>query len=188
MKTIGVLGIQGAIEEHIRMVQHLGHRAIWVKDEATLKAVDGLILPGGESTSMGKQLSWFGLLSPLQSKIIEQKLPVFGTCAGMILLAKDIENSDQYRIGGMDIKVKRNAYGSQIDSFITHLDVKGIDHQVPAVFIRAPRIECADPKVEVLASHEGHAVMVKQENMWAASFHPELTDCADIHALFIQSI
>lgn len=188
MRTIGVLGIQGAIEEHVRMVRSLGHEALWVKDGETLDRVEGLILPGGESTSMGKQLEWFHLLSPLRRKITESKLPVFGTCAGMILLAKDIENSDQLRIGAMDIQVKRNAYGSQINSFVTDINVKGIDHQVPAVFIRAPRIECAAPDVETLAVYEGHPVFVRQGHMWAASFHPELTDSTDIHALFIQSI
>lgn len=188
MRTIGVLGIQGAIEEHVRMVESLGHKALWVKDEESLNRAEGLILPGGESTSMGKQLAWFHLLEPLRRKITVDKLPVFGTCAGMILLAKDIENSDQLRIGAMDIKVRRNAYGSQINSFVTDIDVKGIDHPVPAVFIRAPRIECASPDIEALASFDGHPIFVRQGHMWAASFHPELTDCADIHELFIHSI
>lgn len=188
MKTIGVLGIQGAIEEHIRMIDLLGHKSVWVKDIDSLNSVDGIILPGGESTSMGKQLEWFHLLLPLRKKIIEEHLPVFGTCAGMILLAKDIENSDQIRIGAMDICIKRNAYGSQKNSFITQINVKGLDKPVPAVFIRAPRIECASTQIEVLSSYDGHPVFVRQNNMIAASFHPELTENTDIHAFFINSI
>lgn len=188
MKRIGVLGLQGAIEEHQNVVNQLGYDCILVKTEEELNQVDAIILPGGESTSMGKQLDWFGLLQPLCKKIKEDKLPVFGTCAGMILLAKEIESyQNQIRIGAMDIAVKRNAYGSQLDSFISEIDVKGIENKVPAVFIRAPRIETLSSNVEVLSSWDSHPILVKQENMMAASFHPELTQDYSIHKLFIDS-
>lgn len=187
MKTIGILGIQGAIEEHEASMRRIGVHTLWVKTASDLKKIDGIILPGGESTSMGKQLEWFGLMEPLR-QAIAQGMPTFGTCAGMILLAKEIEGSTQARIGLMDIEVKRNAYGSQLDSFVTDLKVEGIEHDIPAVFIRAPRIEkCAD-HVQILSSYEGHPVLVRQNHLLAASFHPELTDSSDLHLYFSKMI
>lgn len=187
MKTVGVLGIQGAIEEHENSIRRLGLNTVWVKGAADLKRIDGIILPGGESTSMGKQLEWFGLMEPLR-KAIAKGMPAFGTCAGMILLAKEIEGSTQNRIGLMDIKVRRNAYGSQLDSFVTELKVKGLKKPLPAVFIRAPRIESHARNVEVLASYKGHPVLVRENNLLAASFHPELTDSTELHHYFSQMI
>lgn len=187
MKTIGVLGIQGAIEKHLESVVAIGCKGLWVKTAADLKKIDGIILPGGESTSIGKQLEWFGMMNPLR-EAIAQGLPAFGTCAGMILLAKDIEACTQARIGLMDITVRRNAYGSQLDSFITDLQVKGIQGKIPAVFIRAPRIEKCGRNVEILASHKDHPVLVRQKNMMAASFHPELTEDTRLHACFGQML
>lgn len=187
MKTIGVLGIQGAIEEHCDMIEKLGHKVVKVKTEEEINAIDAIILPGGESTAMGKQLDWFNLLEPLREKI-KNGMPTFGTCAGMILLAKDIEGSEQIRLGLMNICVKRNAYGAQINSFITDINVDGIEGLVPAVFIRAPRIENLGKDVEVLASYKTCPILVREKNMLAASFHPELTDNLLIHKLFIEMV
>lgn len=187
MKTIGILGIQGAIEEHEASIRKLGIKTLWVKTADDLKQIDGIILPGGESTSMGKQLEWFGLMNPLR-KAIAGGMPAFGTCAGMILLAKEIEGSTQTRIGLMDIRVKRNAYGAQLDSFVTDLKVKGFKRSVPAVFIRAPRIEHHGKQVEVLASYKSHPVLVREQHLLAASFHPELTDSTDLHRYFTEMI
>lgn len=187
MKTVGILGIQGAIEEHEASIRKTGCATVRVKAPADLKKIDGIVLPGGESTSMGKQLEWFGLMEPLR-QAIAQGLPAFGTCAGMILLAKEIEGSNQTRIGLMDIKVKRNAYGSQLDSFVTELKVKGLKKPLPAVFIRAPRIESLAKEVDVLASYQDHPVLVRENHLLAASFHPELTDSVELHRYFIQML
>ena len=188
MKTIGILGIQGAIEEHESSLQKIGCKTLWVKEASDLTRIDGIILPGGESTSMGKQLVWSGLMEPLRQSIA-QGLPVFGTCAGMILLAKELDgNNAQSRIGLVDILVRRNAYGSQLDSFVTELEVKGFAQPLPAVFIRAPRIESCGNGVETLASHQGHPVLVRQAKMLAASFHPELTDNTELHRYFTEMI
>ena len=186
MKNIGILGIQGAIEEHEAMLQAIGCNTLWIKEPKDLRHIDGIILPGGESTSMGKQLEWSGMMEPLR-KAIAKGMPAFGTCAGMILLAKEIEgNSLQSRLGLMNIVVKRNAYGSQLDSFVTDLDVAGLSQRLPAVFIRAPRIEACGDGVETLASYRNHPVLVRQGNMLAASFHPELTECTDLHRYFVS--
>ncbi|MEG1498625.1 MAG: pyridoxal 5'-phosphate synthase glutaminase subunit PdxT [Bacteroidales bacterium] len=187
MKKVGVLSIQGAIEEHAQIIQKLGHTFIPVKTLETLNQVDALILPGGESTAMGRQLLWFHLLEPLRQRILDG-MPVFGTCAGMILLSKHIDQSEQANIGLMDTCVVRNAYGSQINSFITELEVKGISHPVPAVFIRAPRISSIGKNIEILSSYENHPVLVREKNMLAASFHPELTEDFSIHRYFIEMI
>lgn len=187
MKTIGILGIQGAIEEHEASVRRLGFASIRVKSATDLTQIDGIILPGGESSSMGKQLEWSGLMEPLR-KAISQGLPTFGTCAGMILLAKEIEGSNQPRIGLMDMEVRRNAYGSQLDSFVTWLKVEGLTNEIPAVFIRAPRIERCSPDVKVLASYESHPVLVRQNHLLAASFHPELTESTELHSYFGKMI
>ena len=185
MKTVGVLGIQGAIEEHEKSIRNLGLNTVRVLAPEDLKKIDGIILPGGESTAMGKQLEWFGLMEPLR-KAIAAGLPAFGTCAGMILLAKEIEGSNQTRIGLMDITVKRNAYGSQLDSFVTDLKVAGFKQALPAVFIRAPRIEKCAKNVDILASYKNHPVLVRQKHLLAASFHPELTDSTELQRYFTQ--
>lgn len=185
MKTIGVLGIQGAIEEHLSSIEAVGCKGIRVKSPSDLKKIDGIILPGGESTSMGKQLEWFGLMDPLREALVGG-MPAFGTCAGMILLAKEIENSTQARIGLMDICVRRNAYGSQLDSFVTDLTVAGFSQKIPAVFIRAPRIEKCEKNVQILSLHKKHPVLVRQGNLLAASFHPELTDNTELHRYFSE--
>jgi 5'-phosphate synthase pdxT subunit len=180
VKTIGVLGVQGAIEKHIEIVRMLGNKAVRVLTEDQLRQVDALIIPGGESTSMISQLKWYGLFELLR-QTLQDGLPVFGTCAGLILLAGEL--------GMLDVTVKRNAYGSQINSFKTDLKVTGIDHKVPAFFIRAPLIEQVGNGAEVLSTYQNSPVLVRQrqKNCIAATFHPELTNDVSIHKLFLDN-
>ncbi len=178
-KTIGVLGIQGAIEKHVEIIEHLGYKTALVKTQEALNNIDALVMPGGESTSMIRQLEWYSLLEPLK-KTLQGGLPVFGTCAGLILLSNQIKM--------LDISILRNAYGSQINSFKTDLQVKGIDHKVPAFFIRAPLIEKVSDNVEVLSIYNNNPVLVKQGKCMAATFHPELTNDTSIHELFLNII
>jgi 5'-phosphate synthase pdxT subunit len=185
---IGVLALQGDVREHLAAVRALGVEAVPVKTREELARVDGLIIPGGESTTVGKLLDRFGLMEPVRHLPDEHK-PIFGTCTGMILLAKEIEGSAQPRIGVMDITVRRNAFGRQVDSFEEDLPVAGIpDPPVRAVFIRAPYIVATDPGVEVLATVHGHPVLVREGHLLAAAFHPELTDDTRVHALFIEMV
>jgi 5'-phosphate synthase pdxT subunit len=179
MKRIGVLGIQGAIEKHIEMIEFLGYRGVKVKTQEELKMIDALVMPGGESTSIIRQLNWYDLFEPLKD-ILQNGLPVFGTCAGLILLSNEI--------GILDATVLRNAYGSQINSFKTDLQVKGIDHSVPAFFIRAPRIEKTGKDIEILSVYQNSPVLVRQGCCLAATFHPELTNDTSIHQMFINTI
>lgn len=186
MKTIGVLALQGAFEKHMEKIEKIGAVPLNVRNEKELDTIDALIIPGGESTTIGKLLVRFNMLQKIKS-LIEKGLPVFGTCAGMILLAKDIENSDQVRIGKMDIKVSRNAYGSQTESFETQIQVPEIKKScVKAIFIRAPRIVSVEKNVDVLSVYENTPVFIRQNNMLAASFHPELTDDTSIHEYFLK--
>ena len=171
---IGVLAFQGGVIEHIRQIESLGHNAIEVKKEEDLEGLDGIILPGGESTTMGKLLKITNLLEPLKRKI-EDGLPTFGTCAGMILLAKEIDEENSH-LNLMNIKVKRNAFGRQLDSFSEKHRVKGIDNEIKLVFIRAPYVEEVGEDVEVLCEVRGKIVAVKEKNIIATSFHPELTE------------
>lgn len=171
---IGVLAFQGGVIEHINQIKALGHNAIEVKKEEDLEGLDGIILPGGESTTMGKLLKITNLLEPLRKKI-EKGLPTFGTCAGMILLAKEIEGENSH-LNLMNIKVKRNAFGRQLDSFSEKHKVKGIDKEIDLVFIRAPYVEEVGENVEVLCKVKDRIVAVKEKNIIATSFHPELTE------------
>lgn len=185
---IGVLALQGDVREHIAAIEAAGGTAIPVKTREELAQVDGLIIPGGESTTVGKLLDRFGLMDIVRD-FPEAGKPVFGTCTGMILLAKRIEASEQPRIGVMDITVRRNAFGRQVDSFEEDLPVAGIDGPpVRAVFIRAPYVTDVRPGVEVLAEVNGHPVMVREGGMLAAAFHPELTDDARVHKLFLDMV
>ena len=185
---IGVLAMQGAFREHQQTLNKLGVEAIKLRRVEELSEVSGVIIPGGESTTIGKLLTDFNLLEPLREKILKG-LPVFGTCAGMILLAKEIENSDQPRLGTMDIKVARNAFGRQVDSFEVDLNIPEIGEEpIRAVFIRAPYILEVKPKVKVLAEVEGKIVMARQDNMLVSAFHPELTDDLRIHQYFIEKV
>lgn len=163
----------------------MGSHVRYVRTREEISAVDGLIIPGGESTTIGKLLTRFGLLEPIRERIREG-MPVFGTCAGAILLAKEIEGSDQDRLGVMDIAVMRNAYGRQIESFEADVDVPSISGDpVRGVFIRAPIITSTGPGVEVLGTFEDHPVVVRQANLLAATFHPELAGDRRLHSIFL---
>ncbi len=184
--NVGVLGLQGAVREHVRAVERLGVKPRVVKTVSGLSSLDGIILPGGESTTMAL-LAQGGLLEELR-RLAAAGFPMFGTCAGMILLAAEVEGQAEPTIGAIDITVARNASGRQIDSFETVLDVEGVGPDVPAVFIRAPYITRVGPSVHVLAKHRGVAVMARQGKILVASFHPELTEDLRIHRVFVDMI
>lgn len=180
-----MLDLQGAVREHVRMLESLGCTAVRVKRAEHLEGLEGLILPGGESTTLGKLLVRYGLDEAIRERVADG-LPVYGTCAGLILLAKDIPGSDQPRLGLMDIRVKRNAYGRQVDSFEADLDIPAVGPPpFRAVFIRAPYIEAVAPGVEVLAEHAGHIVAARQGRFLVSAFHPELTEDPRLHAYFL---
>lgn len=186
MKKIGVLALQGAFNEHIEIIKSLGHDGIEIRKAEQLNNLDGIILPGGESTSMGKLLDDFQIKETLVNKI-NNGLPVWGTCAGMILLAKELDGDEDAHLKVMDIKVKRNAYGSQLDSFVTNEVIEEIsEKEIPMVFIRAPYIVDIDEKVHLLHKVDGNIVAVRQGNMLATSFHPELTNDTTFHEYFIN--
>lgn len=194
MKRIGVLALQGAFIEHINMLNLLGVEAPEVRTPAQLGGLDGLIIPGGESTTIGKLAAAYRLLPKLQT-LAERGLPIWGTCAGMILLAKDIGTFHQPLLGLMDIKVARNAFGRQLDSFETELTIPTLDaiakpqekgKPFPGVFIRAPTIEGVGEGVEVLATLEdGTIVAARERNLLATAFHPELTADNRFHRYFL---
>ncbi|SNS51782.1 pyridoxal phosphate synthase yaaE subunit [Anaerovirgula multivorans] len=188
MKRIGVLALQGAFKEHIEIIKSLGHEAIEIRNAKQLYNLDGIILPGGESTTIGKLLDDFKIKEVLVNKI-SNGLPVWGTCAGMILLAKEIDGNEDAHLKVMDIKVRRNAYGTQLDSFVTTGVVEGVsEKEIPMVFIRAPYIVDIDEKVDVLHKVDGNIVAARQENILVTSFHPELTDDKIFHEYFINMI
>jgi 5'-phosphate synthase pdxT subunit len=184
MTTVGVLALQGDVREHLRALSSAGAEAVPVKTAADLAGVDGIVIPGGESTTIGRLLVVFDLLEPLRTAI-RSGLPAYGSCAGMILLADRVLDGkpDQPLVGGLDIAVRRNAFGRQVDSFETEVDVAGIG-DVHAVFIRAPWVEQTGDGVEVLASVDGHPVAVRQGRLLATAFHPELTGDRRVHELF----
>jgi 5'-phosphate synthase pdxT subunit len=188
---IGVLALQGDVAEHEAMLAALGANPSRIKWAEQLDEIDGLIIPGGESTTIGKLLRRFDFLEPLHERV-RAGFPVFGTCAGMILLADQIEDAaaDQPTIGGMDITVLRNAFGRQRESFETDLAVPAVgDTPLHAVFIRAPLIKRFGEGVSVLASLEdGRAVAAQQDNLLVASFHPELTDDSRLHRYFVNMV
>lgn len=196
--TIGVLALQGDVREHLQVLTALGVASLAVRREAELAACDGLILPGGESTTMAKLARIFELFEPLQARI-GTGMPAFGTCAGMILLANEIMGgtSDQETLGGLDITVRRNAFGRQVDSFEGDIEVTGFVDPVHAFFIRAPWVEQVSPKVEVLAripgtvnetDASGRIVAVRQDQLMATSFHPEVGGDTRIHGLFVDLV
>ena len=187
--TIGVLALQGDVREHLRSLTALGVEAIAVRRPDELASVDGLVLPGGESTTMVKLARIFDLLEPLRARV-KEGMPAFGTCAGMILLADRIVDgaAGQETIGGLDITVRRNAFGRQVDSFEEDLTLTGLDEPVHAVFIRAPWVEEVGPGVEVLATAAEHPVAVRQGPLLATSFHPEVDDDGRIHRLFVDLV
>ncbi|MFJ6131394.1 pyridoxal 5'-phosphate synthase glutaminase subunit PdxT [Janibacter terrae] len=192
--VIGVLAVQGDVREHLAALAGAGAQTLAVRRREELASVDALVLPGGESTTIDKLTRIFDLRDPLRSRIAEG-MPVYGSCAGMILLADRILDGhrDQQTLGGIDITVRRNAFGRQVDSYETDLDVVGVDGgPVRAVFIRAPWVEEAGPGVEVLASVEAkgetHPVVVRQGRLLATSFHPEVTGDHRVHRLFVQMV
>ena len=185
-KRVGVLALQGDFEAHQRALQRAGAEAVEVRTAADLEKVQGLVIPGGESSTMLKLLEREQMLDPLRE--FGRSHPIFGTCAGAILLANQIANSPQASLGLMDMQVERNAYGRQLDSRIAHLDPQGMDGGLEAVFIRAPIIRSVGKDAKVLASYEGDPVLVEQGRHMAATFHPELTDDARIHLMFLEKI
>ncbi|TDT70568.1 5'-phosphate synthase pdxT subunit [Hypnocyclicus thermotrophus] len=184
---IGVLALQGAFIEHINILRNLNVEAIEIRKKEKLNEIDGLIIPGGESTAIGKLLVDLNIKDSLIEKI-KEGLPIFGTCAGLILLAKKIVNDDKIHLGVMDIVVRRNAYGRQLGSFYTEEYVKNIGEKIKMTFIRAPYIEAVENNVEVLSQVNGHIVAAKQNNILVTSFHPELTDDNRVHKYFIKIV
>jgi len=183
---IGVLSLQGDVDEHIHHIAKLGHKGIEIKKLDDMDGIDGIILPGGESTTIGKLLRETKMLIPLREKILSG-LPVWGTCAGMILLAKYIEGESGEHLKVMDIKVKRNAYGSQINSFKRDVVINEISSEtLPLVFIRGPLITEIFNDVHIICTVDDKIVAAKQNNMFATSFHPELTDNLEVHKYFVN--
>lgn len=186
--VVGVLALQGAFAEHVVALRRLGAETVEVRTPAHLATVEALAMPGGESTTMSKLLTTSGLFEPLAERIADG-MAVFGTCAGMILLADQVLDGrpDQRSFGAIELAVRRNGYGRQIDSFEAELPVRGLETPFRAVFIRAPMVERVGDGVEVLAAYDGHPVLVRQGAIMAASFHPELTFDVRIHACFLET-
>ncbi len=184
---IGVLGLQGDFREHLTVLRSLGIDARDVRTKEQLDEIDGLIIPGGESTTMAYLLERTGMLSVLRERGA-QGFPIYGTCAGMILLARELKDSSpENRLALMDITVKRNAYGRQLESFEADLQIKNIG-EFHAIFIRAPKVVRVGPAVEILAEHEGTPVLVRQKNLLASSFHPELSSDPRVHQYFLEIV
>jgi pyridoxal 5'-phosphate synthase pdxT subunit len=192
--TIGVLALQGDVREHLAMLERAGARAVKVRRPEELAHVDGIVMPGGESTTMHKLARAFDLFEPLHDALAGG-LPAFGTCAGMILLADRIEGgtADQETFGGLDVVVRRNAFGRQVDSFEAELAVTGFDAPFHALFIRAPWVEKVGHDVQVVATVAageamGRIVAVRQAHLLATSFHPEITGDHRFHQLFVEQV
>ena len=186
---VGVLALQGGFAAHAAILSGLGVRVAEVRTAEQLAAVDALVMPGGESTTMSMLLDRSGLLEPLRERL-EAGMGVLGTCAGMILLASEVVDgrADQHALGRIDITVRRNAYGTQIESFEADIDVDGLDSPFHAVFIRAPAVERTGPGVEVLARHEGRPVLCRSGPATVAAFHPELSGDDRLHARFVSDL
>jgi 5'-phosphate synthase pdxT subunit len=189
---VGVLALQGDVREHVSVLEQVGAEVVTVRTAEELDGLDGLVIPGGESTTIAHLLNSSGM-RPVLEETLRDGLGVFGTCAGLILLSREVleGRSDQWSLGLLDVAVRRNGYGRQIASFETPIDVLGVG-TVPGVFIRAPKIETWSSDVEVLASHDHgdgpHPVLVRQDNAWGCSFHPELTSDVSVHRLFVESL
>lgn len=184
--NIGILAVQGAFIEHAHMIEQLGHTAIQLRQRDDLEGLDGIILPGGESTVQGQLLNKLDMMSDIRS-MINNGLPVLATCAGLILLASHIADDTTVHIGTLPVTVRRNAYGRQLSSFITNADIKGIG-SYPMTFIRAPYIESITDGVEVLATIDNHIVAAKYKNQLGLAFHPELTNDTRIHEYFLEMV
>ncbi|MBV7509605.1 pyridoxal 5'-phosphate synthase glutaminase subunit PdxT [Bacillus sp. sid0103] len=187
MIKIGVLALQGAVREHIRSVEACGVEAVAIKQKEQLEEIDGLILPGGESTAMRRLIDKYDFMDALKQFAKEGK-PMFGTCAGLILLAKNLVGYDESHIGVMDIKVERNSFGRQVDSFEADLAIKDVAENFPAVFIRAPHIVEAGENVEILCKHNDRIVAAREGQFLGCSFHPELTENHDLTAYFVEMV
>ena len=187
MKKIGVLALQGDFREHRLALERLGCEVREVRLPRDLTGLSGVIFPGGESTTIGKLMLAYGLDTALKD-FDASGGAIWGTCAGAILLARDIRGSDQPRLGLLEMSVSRNAFGRQVDSFETDLDVVEFERPFHAVFIRAPKVAAVGPNVEVLAEHDGVPVVARQGHVMVASFHPELTGDARLHARFLQEV
>lgn len=190
MPRVGVLALQGDVREHLRALETLGAEVVAVRRPEELATVSGLVIPGGESSVIDKLARTFGMQQPIRAAIAEG-MPVYGTCAGLILLADRIADGirGQETFGGIDITVQRNAFGSQIDSFETELTVAGFDEPVSATFIRAPRVVETGPAVEVLASlPDGAIVAVRQGALFGTAFHPEVSGETRFHELFLDLV
>lgn len=195
MACIGVLALQGAFREHAVALQRLGAGVRELRQRKHLDGIDALVIPGGESTTMGRLLLELDMMEPLRQRIADG-MPVYGSCAGLILLCRNIEGSNQPRLGLLDATVRRNAFGRQVDSFETLLDVKGLDAPLQAVFIRAPLITAVGPDVDVLAREDmqrhggtGESIVaVRQGHILATSFHPELTPDTRLHDYFLHMV
>jgi 5'-phosphate synthase pdxT subunit len=185
---IGVLAYQGDVREHLAALAAVGADPVEVRTLADLDAVAGLVVPGGESTVIGKLAARYGLLEPLRERVAAG-LPVLGTCAGMIFLAREVEGPPQDLLGALDVRVRRNAFGRQVASFEARVEVKGIDGDpVSGAFIRAPWVADAGPEVEVLAEVDGKVVAVRQGNLLATAFHPELTGEVRLHRWLVDLV
>lgn len=182
---VGVLALQGDFREHASLLSEMGREARLVRTPEQLDGLAGLIIPGGESTTIGKLADRYGLLEPLR-RVIGEGLPTLGTCAGLIFLAGRTTGPDQIQLGVLDVVVERNAFGRQVDSFEAELDVVGLDDPLHAVFIRAPVVAKVGAEVEVLASVDDDPVMVRQGNIVATSFHPELTGETRVHEMVMR--
>jgi len=188
--TVGVLALQGDVREHLAALTATGAEARTVRRPEELAEVDGLVIPGGESTTISKLAVAFGLLEPLRERV-RAGMPAYGSCAGMIMLADKIldPRSGQETIGGIDMIVRRNAFGRQNESFEAAVALAGVDGgPVEGVFIRAPWVESTGARAQTLASYEGHPVAVRQDDLLATSFHPELTGDHRVHALFVGMV
>ncbi len=183
-KKIGVLALQGDFEAHEKALKAAGAQAVEVRSAGDLRELDGLIIPGGESTTMMKLLAQENLLEPLRD--FAGRRPIFGTCAGAILLASEVTNPPQASLGLIDITVERNAYGRQLDSRIARVQPEGFEKDLEAVFIRAPIIRRVGPGAKVLAKYHDDPVLVEQGRHMVATFHPELTGDARIHLMFLK--
>lgn len=184
--NIGILAVQGAFIEHAHMIEQLGHTAIQLRQRDDLEGLDGIILPGGESTVQGQLLNKLDMMSDIRS-MINNGLPVLATCAGLILLASHIADDTTVHIGTLPVTVRRNAYGRQLSSFITNADIKGIGSYT-MTFIRAPYIESITDGIEVLATIDNHIVAAKYKNQLGLAFHPELTNDTRIHEYFLEMV
>ena len=183
---MGVLSLQGAVEEHLRMIKKCGFEGIKVKTVEDLRKVDRLIIPGGESTTIGKLAKIYNLDREITKKG-KEGMPIFGTCAGMILLANKVVGNEQIRFNLIDIVVERNAFGRQVDSFEVDLNIENFTGKpFGAVFIRAPYIKKIGSDVKVLAKFKGKIIMAQQKNILVSSFHPELTDDLRVHKYFLS--